>query len=122
MILSKRITAKSRDAKPEIQASRRTVKVMRELRPAAFVSVEDFICLAVGFLSGNMTLAFAVLDADDDDEACDDDDDLFDSMFCQLADVECVLCVYAACTRVYYQCSQSGARHMCTNIRTTRCK
>lgn len=91
MILSKRMTAKSREAKPEIQASKRTVKVMRELRPAAFVSVEDFICLVVGFLSGNMTFAFAALDADadadDDDEACDDDDDdeddgdLFDSMF-----------------------------------------
>ena len=75
------MTAKSREAKPEIQASKRTVKVVRELRPAAFVSVDDFICLVVGLLSGNMTFAFAVLDDDDDDE---DGDDLFGSMFCRL--------------------------------------
>jgi hypothetical protein len=79
MILSKRITAKSREAKPEIQASKRTVKVMRELRPAAFVSVEDFICLVVAFLSGNMIFAFIMPDVDDDDG------DLFDNMFCPFA-------------------------------------
>jgi len=59
------MTAKSLEAKPEIQASRRTVKVMRELRPAAFVSMED-LCLDVGLLSGNMTFALAA-DVDDDD-------------------------------------------------------
>lgn len=87
------MTAKSREANPDIQASRRTVKVMRELRPAAFVSVEDFICFIVGFLSGNMTfLAFA---EDDDDDDCDGDgdddvdDDLFGSML-----------VVSACTDV----------------------
>lgn len=88
MMLSKRMTAKSLEAKPEIQASKRTVKVMRELRPAAFVSVEDFICLVVDLLSGNMTFALAD-DVEDDDEeddegnccCCDDNDDLFDNMF-----------------------------------------
>lgn len=86
MILSKRMTAKSREAKPEIQASKRTVKVIRELRPAAFVSVDDFTCLVVGLLSGNMTFAFDAPgdDDDDDDEAGNDDDDLFGSMFCRL--------------------------------------
>ncbi|KYQ46636.1 hypothetical protein ALC60_14385 [Trachymyrmex zeteki] len=87
-MLSKRMTAKSLEAKPEIQASKRTVKVMRELRPAAFVSVEDFICLVVDLLSGNMTFALAD-DVEDDDEeddegnccCCDDNDDLFDNMF-----------------------------------------
>lgn len=81
MILSKRMTAKSREAKPEIQASKRTVKVIRELRPTAFVRVDDFICLVVGLLSGNMTFALAVLDDEDDDE---EGDDLFGSMFCRL--------------------------------------
>lgn len=102
MILSKRMTAKSREAKPEIQASKRTVKVMRELRPAAFVRVDDFICLVVGFLSGNMTFVLAVLDDEDDDE---DGDDLFGSMFCRL----CILFPRAlmrerdiyACERIY---------------------
>ncbi|KYN18759.1 hypothetical protein ALC57_08917 [Trachymyrmex cornetzi] len=93
-MLSKRMTAKSLEAKPEIQASKRTVKVMRELKPAAFVSVEDFICLVVDLLSGNMTFALAD-DVEDDDEeddegnccccccCCDDDDDddLFGNMF-----------------------------------------
>jgi len=78
------MTAKSREAKPEIQASKRTVKVIRELRPAAFVSVEDFICLVVDFLSGNMTFAFVVPGDDDDDEDGNDDDDLFGSMFYRL--------------------------------------
>lgn len=84
------MTAKSLEAKPEIQASRRTVKVMRELRPAAFVNAEDF-CLVVDLLSGNMTFALADdVDDDEDDEddaganccCCDedDDDDLFGSM------------------------------------------
>ena len=92
MMLSKRMTAKSLEAKPEIQASRRTVKVMRELRPAAFVSVEDFICLVDDLLSGNMTFALAddeddVDEEDDGDNCCcccwddDDDDDLFGNMF-----------------------------------------
>jgi len=82
MMLSKRMTAKSLEAKPEIQASRSTVKVMRELRPAAFVSMED-LCLDVGLLSGNMTFALAA-DVDDDDDDEDDgccDDDLFGNMF-----------------------------------------
>lgn len=91
MMLSKRMTAKSLEAKPEIQASRRTVKVMRELRPAAFVSVEDFICLVDDLLSGNMTFALADdeddVDEEDDGDICcccwddDDDDDLFGNMF-----------------------------------------
>lgn len=55
MILSKRITANNREANPEIQASNKTVKVMRELRPAAFVNVEVFICLDDDFLSGNIS-------------------------------------------------------------------
>lgn len=89
MMLSKRMTAKSLEAKPEIQASKRTVKVMRELKPAAFVNVEDFICLVVDLLSGNMTFALAD-DVEDDDEeddegnccCCDDDDDdLFGNIF-----------------------------------------
>ncbi|KYM92848.1 hypothetical protein ALC53_00386 [Atta colombica] len=91
MMLSKRMTAKSLEAKPEIQASKRTVKVMRELKPAAFVNVEDFICLVVDLLSGNMTFALAD-DVEDDDEEDDegnccccccwcDDDDLFGNMF-----------------------------------------
>ncbi|KYN37104.1 hypothetical protein ALC56_08895 [Trachymyrmex septentrionalis] len=92
-MLSKRMTAKSLEAKPEIQASKRTVKVMRELKPAAFVNVEDFICLVVDLLSGNMTFALADDIEDDDEEddegncccccccCCDDDDDLFDNMF-----------------------------------------
>lgn len=87
------MTAKSLEAKPEIQASRRTVKVMRELRPAAFVSVEDFICLVVDLLSGNMTFALADdVDDDEDDEddaggncccccCCDEDDDDDDDLF-----------------------------------------
>lgn len=88
------MTAKSLEAKPEIQASRRTVKVMRELRPAAFVSVEDFICLVDDLLSGNMTFALAddIEEEDDDEEddggSCcccgdddDDDDDLFGNIF-----------------------------------------
>lgn len=62
MILSNRITANNRDANPEIQASNNTVKVIRELTPAALVNVEDFICLVTGFLSGNMT--FCVLMAE----------------------------------------------------------
>lgn len=69
MILSKRITANSREANPEIQASSKTVKVMRELRPAAFVNVEVFICLEVTFLSGNIVSLFVV------------DDVLFDNIF-----------------------------------------
>lgn len=99
MILSKRMTAKSREANPEIQASKSTVKVMRELRPAALVNVEDFICFIVGFLSGNMTfLVFAIVLEDDDDvddcggnDCCDEDvgDDLFGSML-----------VVSACTDV----------------------
>lgn len=80
MILSNRMTAKSRAAKPEIQASRRTVKVIRELRPAAFVNVDVFICLVVDLLSEYVTFAFAVPDDDDDDE-----DDLFGCMVCRVA-------------------------------------
>lgn len=63
MILSKRITANNREANPEIQASSKTVKVMRELSPTAFVNVEVFICLDVDFLSGN--ISFLVFDVDD---------------------------------------------------------
>lgn len=82
------MTAKSREANPEIQASRRTVKVMRELTPAALVSVEDFICFIVGFLSGNMTfLVFAVAEDDDDD---DGDDDVDDGLFGSMLVVSCV--------------------------------
>lgn len=55
IILSNRITANNLDAKPAIQASNKTVNINNELNPAAFVNVEDFICLAVGFLSGYMT-------------------------------------------------------------------
>lgn len=88
MMLSKRMTAKSLEAKPEIQASNRTVNVIRGPRPAAFVRVEDFICLVVDLLSGNMIFALAddMEDEDDDEEddgsnCCCDDDDLFGNMF-----------------------------------------
>lgn len=97
MILSKRMTAKRREANPEIQASRSTVKVIRELRPAALASVEDFICFIIGFLSGNMTfLVFTVAeDDDDDDDGCggngDDDDDLFGSMLAVFACTDVVV-------------------------------
>lgn len=62
MILSKRITANKREANPEIQASSKTVKVIRELRPAAFVNVEVFICLDVDFLSGNISFLVFITD------------------------------------------------------------
>lgn len=62
MILSKRITANNREANPEIQASSKTVKVIRELSPAAFVNVEVFICLDVDFLSGNISFLVFVMD------------------------------------------------------------
>lgn len=63
MILSNRMTAKSLDAKPAIQASNNMVKVIKELRPAALVKVEVLICLVVVFLSGN--IIFFVFVADD---------------------------------------------------------
>ena len=55
MMLSKRITAKSRDAKPEIHANKSIVKVINELNPAAFVKFVDLTCFVVGFLSGKRT-------------------------------------------------------------------
>ena len=56
------MTANKRDAKPDIHANRRMVNVRSELKPAAFVNVEDFICFDDGFLSGNMT--FLLYDED----------------------------------------------------------
>jgi len=114
MILSKRITAKSREAKPEIQASKRTVKVMRELRPAAFVSVEDFICLVVAFLSGNMIFAFVVPDVDDDD-------DLFDNMFVALrlhGDVEYISRVFTLLMLTIW-CSPYVCKHPRSAVHNT---
>lgn len=123
MMLSKRMTAKSLEAKPEIQASSRTVNVIRGLKPAAFVRVEDLICLVVDLLSGNMIFALAddMEDEDDDEEddgsnCCCDDDDLFGNM-----PSRCLASAMSALDvrhRIYprYQYSQRGVRHMC--IRT----
>ena len=51
MMLSNRITAKRREAKPDIHARRSMVKVIKELNPAALVKFVDLTCLAVVFLS-----------------------------------------------------------------------
>lgn len=66
MIDSNRIIAKSLEANPDIHANNNIVKVINELRPAAFVIVEDLICFDEDevddddggnddFLSGNIT-------------------------------------------------------------------
>lgn len=126
MMLSKRMTAKSLEAKPEIQASKRTVKVMRELKPAAFVNVEDFICLVVDLLSGNMTFALAD-DVEDDDEeddegncccCCCDDDDLFGNMFsCWPAPATSALkcAIHRIYISAYYRYSERGAFAICAS-------
>lgn len=54
-MLSKRMTANRREANPEIHASRRIVKVIRELSPAVLVKLEDLTCLEQCFLSGKST-------------------------------------------------------------------